>query len=33
MIMSKEKRIVEKADLVSLNEYEKNRKQLRKKLV
>ena len=33
MIMPKEKRIVEKADLISVNEYEKNRKQLRKKLV
>ena len=33
MIMPKEKRIVEKADLISFNEYEKNRKQLRKKLV
>jgi len=33
MIMPKEKRIVEKADIISSNEYKKNRKQLRKKLV
>ena len=33
MIMTKEKRIIEKSDLIAANEYTKNRKQLRKKLV
>ena len=33
MIMSKEKRIVEKKDLVSSEEYAQNRKEIRKKLV
>ena len=33
MIMTKENRIVEKKDLMALNQYEKNRKEIRKKLI
>jgi len=33
MIMTKVNRIVEKKDLIPLDEYEKNRKQFRKKMV
>ena len=33
MIMTKENRIVEKKDLISIDEYGKNRKQFRKNLV
>ena len=33
MIMTKENRIVEKKDLMALDQYAKNRKEIRKKLV